>query len=298
MMGKVIGIDLGGTSIAGGVIDRDGKVYRETRGASCGHVGRDIVLERIREVIDELMDDDIEAIGLGTPGFVDVNEGKILSVSGNIKDWAYTNVRDELKKYYDLPIFIGNDANVAAICESWLGAGRDLDSFIMITLGTGVGGGIYSRESGIWYGHRYEGAEIGHTIMYPNGRKCSCGQHGCVEKYVSGNAIEQNYLDLTGRRIAGEEVFSRLGEDIDAKKAVDKFIDDLAILLITIKNTFDPEGVIIGGGVINSKEYWWNKVEETYRENCNSPGDLKILPAEHLNDAGMIGAARLAFLNL
>ncbi|MBS4535516.1 ROK family protein [Clostridium sp. D2Q-14] len=299
-MKKVIGIDLGGTKIYGGVIDENGKILKIAKRDSKAQEGRAVVLNGIYEVIEELMEgEQVYAIGLGSPGAIDVKEGKVLYIGGNIKDWPYTNIREELsKKFNDIPIFVENDANVAAICEEWVGAAKELDSFVMLTLGTGVGGGIYSKKSGMWYGKNYQGAELGHVILYPNGRVCNCGQKGCVEQYVSGNGIEKTYYEITGDMMKGKDIFKNIQEDENAKKAVEKYIEDLGMYLINIKNIFDPEGIVIGGGVINSMKYWWDKVIKYYEENCNNAGEIKIIPAEYLNDSGMIGAAKVAFDNL
>ena len=299
-MKKVIGIDLGGTSIYGGLIDQNGRILKKASRETEGQEGRETVIAHIVEVIKELMKGEtVQAIGLGSPGFIDVHEGKVLSIGGNINGWAYTDIRGELsKEIKDIPIFVENDANVAIICEEWLGAAKGLETSIMITLGTGVGGGIYSKQSGLWYGKNYKGAEIGHTILYPNGRKCSCGQRGCVEQYISGSAVENMYYELTGRNLKGKFIFENAGKDEVCNKIVKEFVENLGIFLISLKNIFDPEGIIIGGGVINSKEYWWDEVIKYYNKNCNSPEGTKILPAKFLNDAGMIGAAKVALDNI
>lgn len=297
-MKKVIGIDLGGTKILASIVDEGGNLERTRSVPSEGARGRDIVLKNIRGLIDELMTDEILAIGIGSPGFIDVDRGRVLFASDNIRGWTGTHVVDELKQYYDLPIFLANDANMAALCEAWMGSGRKLNSFVMLTLGTGVGGVIYSKEKGLWLGHRFEGGELGHSIIYPNGRECGCGQRGCADQYVSGKGIKRNYYDLTARELKAEEIFGRLEADRFAYEAVDKFIDDLVILLINIKNILDPQGVIIGGGVINSKEYWWEDMLERYSLRCNSKDRLEIVAAEYLNNSGVIGAGKMALMNL
>ena len=299
-MKKVIGVDLGGTSIYAGIVDESGKVLKKTSIDSGGQEGREVVIQRIKTIIEELLEfEDVQAIGLGSPGHINAKEGKVLSIGGNITNWAHTDIRGELKKYFrDIPIFVENDANVAVICEEWLGAAKGLDPVIMITLGTGVGGGIYSRELGIWYGKNYEGGELGHMILYPNGRKCNCGQKGCAEQYISGRAVENIYCEISGRKIKGEYIFENSTKDLSCKKIVEEFAENLGLYLISLKNIFDPEAINIGGGVINSREYWWDKVIKYYNENCNSTGDIKILPAKFLNDAGMIGAAKVALDNI
>ena len=298
-MKKVIGIDLGGTSIYGGLINEKGEIIKKASRATGSEGGRTIVLENIKEIIRELIEgEEVEAMGIGSPGFIDVKRGQVLSIGGNIKDWAGTKIKEELsKEFKGIPIFVENDANVAAICEGWLGSGKGLESFIMLTLGTGVGGAIFSEESKIWYGKNYQGAELGHTILYPNGRLCSCGQKGCVEQYISGNAIEKNYFELTGESLKGKNIFKNYTLDENCRKTVDKFTLDLGTYLISIKNIFDPAGMIIGGGVINSKEFWWRKMLDYYN-NCNNPEGTEIIPAKFLNDAGMIGAAKVALDNI
>ena len=170
-----------------------------------------------------------------------------------------------------------------------------MDSFVMLTLGTGVGGGIYSKKGGLVYGNQYEGGEIGHSILYPKGEKCVCGQCGCVEKYVSGRAIEDNYFKSTGIHLSAENIFRVMDVDPMARKTVDKFVEDLAIVLVTIKNIFDPGGIIIGGGVIYSKDYWWPSLIESYRKNVNSNLDLHIRASKYLNDSGIVGAGKLPY---
>ncbi|MCF6466796.1 ROK family protein [Clostridium sp. Cult2] len=299
-MNKVIGIDVGGTSIYGGLINEKGQIFKKTSEDTGSEGDKNIVLGRIKEIINELKEGEkVEAIGIGSPGFIDVKKGEVLTIGGNIMGWAGTKIKEELsKEFNNIPIFVENDANVAAICEEWIGAGKGLDSFIMLTLGTGVGGAIFSKKSGIWYGKNYQGAELGHTILYPNGRQCNCGQKGCVEQYISGSGIEKTYLELSGKRLKGKDIFNNCKNDENCKVTIDKFVEDLGTYLISIKNIFDPEGIIIGGGVINSKEFWWDKVLNYYNDNCNNPKGTKILPAKFLNDAGMIGAAKIALNNI
>ncbi len=296
-MRNVIGIDLGGTSILGGVINENGEIIKRAQRETGTGLGKIEVLNRISQVIGELLTGQVvEGIGIGTPGFIDSEAGKVLSIGGNIEDWAGTDIKGELSKIYnDLPIFVENDANVAGICESWIGAGKGLKTFVMITLGTGVGGAIHTSKEGIWHGHRYQGAELGHVILYPKGRPCNCGQNGCVERYISGRAVEELYKEKTGIEMKGREIFKNSINDKTSKELIDSFTENLAIYIVSLKNIFDPEGIIIGGGVINSKEYWWDKTINYYKAYSNNPDGMQILPAIYLNDAGMIGAAKVVF---
>lgn len=296
-MKKVIGIDLGGTSIVGGIINENGEILSKAQMETGKGVGSKEVLRRISLIVNELLDFDSEilGIGIGSPGFIDIVNGRVLSVGGNIESWQGTDIKAELNKMFpDIKICVGNDANVAGLCEGWIGAGKDFNSFIMITLGTGLGGAIYTNEVGIWYGHNYQGAELGHAILYPNGIKCVCGQKGCSERYISGTAIENSYYELSGNKKRGKEIFDLYFTDENAKNVIDKFADDLAIYISTLKNIFDPEGIIIGGGVINSKEYWWERMISHYEAYVNDSKGMKIVPAIYLNNSGVIGAGKLA----
>ena len=294
-MKKFIGIDLGGTSIKGGLINERGEILKTIEMDTGSGLGRTEVLSRISQAISELsIGQVVQGIGIGTPGFIDSKEGKVLSIGGNIDNWAGTDIKGELSKNFkDIPIFVENDANVAAICEGWIGAAKDLNSFLMITLGTGLGGAIYTSKEGIWHGHRYQGAELGHVILYPKGRPCICGQNGCAERYISGKAVEELYKEQTGVGMQGEYIFENSIDDEVSKKIINDFAENLAIYLVSLKNIFDPEGIIIGGGVINSKNYWWNKTLDYYKKYSNNPVGMRILPAKYLNHAGMIGAAKV-----
>ncbi len=299
-MKKAIGIDLGGTSIKGGIVDERGKILEKYEVETGKDVGAGEVLRRMGQVINKLLnhDEGIEAIGIGSPGFIDSVNGIVLRHGGNISNWAGTDIKGYFRN--QLPgkeIYVENDGNVAGICEAWYGAGRDFKSFIMLTIGTGLGGCIYTREQGVWRGHNFQGAELGHAILYPHGIRCTCGQRGCVERYVSGTAIEFLYNELTNNKKTSKEIFNCLEGDESARRVIEDFAHNLAIYISSIKNIFDPEGVIIGGGVINSRKYWWEKMIKTYNHHVNSPSGMDIVAAMFLNEAGIIGAAKLAFDN-
>lgn len=294
-MKKAIGIDLGGTEVLGGIIDLDGNIIKIARRSNSFSSGREETLDLIRQVIDELIEEGIIGIGIGSPGFIDSRQGKVLQVGGNIEGWANTNISERLKEVYrEYPIFIENDANLAAVCEGWIGAAENFQNFLMLTIGTGVGGAVFLENYGVLKGANYQGAEFGHTILYPSGRACNCGQAGCAEKYISGRAIEEIYEELSGKPKSGRDIFKNQNDKI-ARKVVEDFTKNLAVFLVTLKNIFDPEAIIIGGGVINSKKYWWNNFIINYKNLSNEPESMYIEPANFLNDSGMIGAGKLVF---
>lgn len=297
-MRKAIGIDLGGTSIYGGLISEEGEILKKVERVTPKD-SKKSVLEALALTIDELMEEGVVGIGIGSPGCIDSDRGRVLEVGGNIIDWANTDIRGELSKTFKgVDIFVENDANLAGLCEKWLGAGKNLENFVMLTLGTGVGGAIYTDKAGILKGYNFNGGEVGHAILYPRGRQCNCGQKGCVDMYLSGPGIETSYFEKTGQQTRARQVFMNSLEEKEALQVVERFSQDLAIYMTSIKNLFDPQGIIIGGGVINSREFWWDMVLEHYKKECNTPDSLDIVPASFLNDAGMIGAGRMVFLRI
>lgn len=289
---KVIGIDLGGTTIKGGLVDLEGNIIKKLNTDT--PKDSNSILEAIIYIIEDLSNgENILGIGLGTPGFIDSDRGQVLSYGGNVNDWEWTDIKGYLsERFPNQFIEIENDGNVAALCEKWLGSAEDFDSFIMLTLGTGLGGAIYTPKEGIWNGYEFQGGELGHAILYPKGKLCKCGQEGCVENYVSGTAIESGYKSLTGKHLKGEEIFKQYETDMDANKVIDNFSADLAIYLISLRNIFDPQGIVIGGGLINSSQYWWGKMMTEFKTRVNFQ-DIEIVPASYLNDSGIIGAAKM-----
>lgn len=291
-MKKVVGIDLGGTKISGSLITENGEILESYKVNTDAEKGRDTVIENIVKLIRKLSYSNAVAIGIGSPGFIDSENG-IITFAGNINGWTGTNLKKELENYFKIPVFVENDANIALICEKWMGAGKDYDDLVMITLGTGLGGAVYNRGR-LLYGSNFQGAELGHMILYPQGNKCTCGQKGCAEAYCSGNAIAREYEKLTNKKICSEEVLKRVDFDKYAKKVLEDFTFNLAYYLTSLRNIFDPQAIIIGGGVINAKDLWWDNVINKFKQVCNKYENIKILPAEFLNDAGMIGAGKIA----
>ena len=293
-MDKVIGIDLGGTKINACLINKDGEILQRSNTKTQASLGRDVVLKNIKKVIYDLDFTKAKAIGIGTPGFIDSKNG-IVNFSGNIEGWTGLNLKEAIEEYVNIPVFIENDANIALLAEKWLGAGKTYKDIVMVTLGTGVGGAVYKEGYGLLLGSHFQGAELGHIILYPGGNYCTCGQYGCVEAYCSGAAISKHYEKLTGKKLSGEDILKNTNKDPAANKVLDSFQNDLAYFLTTLRNIFDSEAIIIGGGVINSKDIWWNGVLNRFDKICNRPDSIDIIPARFLNDSGVIGAGKIAF---
>lgn len=293
-MDKVIGIDLGGTKINACLINEKGEIIQRSAVETEAKKGRDVVLNNIQKSIEALDYNDVLAIGIGTPGFIDAKNG-IVTFSGNIEGWTGLNLKNAVEEFVDIPVFVENDANIALLAEKWIGAGKNYKDIVMITLGTGVGGAIYNEKSGLLSGSNFQGAELGHIILHPGGDYCTCGQHGCVEAYCAGTAISKNYEKLTGKLLSGEKILKISSQDVDARKVLENYQSNLAYFLTSLRNIFDPEVIIIGGGVIHSKDIWWDGMIEKFDKTCNNTENIDVVAAKFLNDAGVIGAGKIAF---
>ena len=296
-MTKIIGIDIGGTKINAGVIDKSGKIMEKITLETESVKGRDTILNKVFNIIERFQEDHtISAIGVGSPGFINSDKGIVEYVVNTMIDWKGTNIKKEIEDRFSIPTVVDKDSNLAAIGEMWLGAAKNLDSFIMITLGTGVGGSYYDSRFGTLRGHHWRAGEIGHTILYPEGTRCGCGQKGCAEQYISGTAIERMYKEKYGEELKGFEIFKRGYEgDIKSKVILDEFLKNGSIFLTSLTNFADPEAIIISGGLIDSKAYWLEGLIKQFKERLNGNINPEVIPAQLSNDAGMMGAAKIAY---
>ena len=293
-MDKVIGIDLGGTKINACLINKNGDILQRSNVETQAKRGKDTVLSNIKKSIMKLDYKDAIAIGIGTPGFIDAENG-IITFAGNIEGWTGLNLKHAVEEFVDIPVFVENDENIALLAEKWLGTGKNYEDIVMVTLGTGVGGAVYNEKSGLLSGSHFQGAELGHIILHPGGDYCTCGQYGCVEAYCAGSALVKAYEKLTGQVLSGEDILKNVSKDLAAQKVLENYQADLAYFLTSLRNIFDPSAIIIGGGVINSKEIWWDGMIEKFKEVCNKTESIDILPAKFLNDSCVIGAGKIAF---
>ena len=293
-MGKVIGIDIGGTKINACLIDDKGEILERKEVPTNANRGREVVLENIKSAIYDLSYKEAIAVGIGTPGFIDSENG-IVTFAGNIKGWTGLNLKEAVEEFVDVPVFVENDANIALIAEKWIGSCKDYDNVVMITLGTGLGGAIYTKEAGLLSGSHFQGAELGHMILHAGGDPCTCGQKGCAESYCAGTALTKGYKKLTGKELSGQAIFDLVETDNDARKVLEDYQSDLGYLLTSLRNIFDPDVIVVGGGVIHAKDVFWDGMVSKYQEYCNKPSEVDIIPAKFLNNAGVIGAAKIAF---
>jgi glucokinase len=306
----VIGVDLGGTNLRTALLSSEGHILdkrkEETRASDGWHkvVGRLVEnIQRQREfAVQQGLD--VSAVGVGAPGVIQVDKGIVVK-SPNFPDWNNLPLKSELEHQLKIPVFIENDANAAALGEQWRGAGNGIKSMILLTLGTGVGGGII-LDNQIWRGADGMAGEIGHMTLIPDGRKCGCGNNGCLEMYASARGIVQSYseelvnagaADSAAKSLTSIQIYQAAREGNPSARRAMKFMGSmLGIGIANLINIFNPEMIVIGGGVKDAWELFIPSAhEEIMRRAFQIPAErTQVLPSQLGDDAGMVGAAAAA----
>ncbi|MEQ9619274.1 MAG: ROK family protein [Deltaproteobacteria bacterium] len=310
---RVIGIDVGGTNLRGALVDQNGKILRREKIASEAHDGIEAVVENLVGLINKLSEGESPAgVGFGIPAIIDSKNG-VITQAPNISKAENYPIRDVLKrKLGEGPlVIVENDANCAAVGEWWLGAGKEVGSLVMLTLGTGVGGGII-LDGKLWRGADGMGGEIGHTKIYPDGAKCNCENYGCLEIYSSASAIRRMVGDILEdpkvetvltEEVKGidpgriPEVVSKaaLGGDEASLGIWDEFGKALGIGIANVVNILNVEMVVIGGGVSQGWEMFIDRTRsELKKRGLKAPAErVRIMRSVLGDDEGIIGAAYL-----
>jgi glucokinase len=310
---ETIGVDLGGTKMAVGVVDSDQKVLYQGREPSTGLSEEKLVEELARELQEaKNARPDVLAAGLGIPATIDHDRGlAIHAVNLTITD---VPIRDLMQERIGLPVFVDNDANVAALAEHLYGAGRGAQNVVLLTIGTGIGGGLILNGE-VYRGSTGAAAELGHIVIEENGPKCqgNCPNHGCVEALASGTAIAK-----AGKEVAERDPDSRLGKaladgpitgrtvtelalsgDEPAREVVAHAGHHIGVALSSLANIFDPDVFVIGGGVSVVGDLLLDPAREELRSRALPPQNERPVKLAELGpDAGMIGAAAMALIEL
>jgi len=310
-----VGIDLGGTNIKMGLFDSQLKLVHKTSVSTQADMGPEIVIDKMVETVEKLLGaggvslEDVTAVGIGTPGPANYSEGVIIK-STNMPKFKNVPICRILNEKLGKPIVFDNDANVACWGEYAVGAGKGVKDMVFFTLGTGIGGGIISNGE-LVHGCAENAAELGHMIIYPDGRACNCGQKGCVEAYASADstarraaeAIEggaesslKKVLDEKGR-ITSKDVYQHLATgDKLAKEITDDTAKALAITCINMLHTTEPKRIVFAGGMIAAGEALLNRIQDYFDEQIWTlkKEAVEICFATLGEDAGIIGAAALA----
>ena len=315
-----LGIDLGGTNIAAGVVNGDYKIIKKGSVPTlASRDGEEIVKDMAslcKRIVSEcgLTVDDIEYAGIATPGTANSKTG-VVEYANNLPFWKFP-IADLLKKHLGVKkVLIENDANAAAKAEAIAGAAKGTDYSVMITLGTGLGGGIVLNGQ-VYSGFNFAGAELGHIVIEKDGKQCTCGRRGCWETYSSATGLTnmtkehlikareqgrhtmiEEMIDGNLNNVNARVAFSAMkqGDEV-GKEIVDEYISYLAAGVANIINIFQPNVLSIGGGVCNERDYLLKPLvekvfKETYTKGKDNQTEIKI--AELGNDAGIVGAAVL-----
>lgn len=311
-----IGVDLGGTNIKIGIVSQSGKIVLTTSLKTDAHLGPKMVIKNIKNGITEILKGNkykISGIGIGAPGIVSTKKG-IVQNPPNLPGWDEIALGSIIKKQFGIKVNVENDANAAAIGELIFGAGKKYGSFVMVTLGTGVGGGIV-YDNKIFRGEIGGAGEIGHVCIDPNGPKCNCGSTGCIEAYAGNHYIKEavrkelkNHpsskiweliegdLEKVSPRII--QLAAELG-DVYAKEIIHDLGVKLGVAFSSISNVLDISTFIIGGGVAGFGKPLLTTIKTTMIARVLTPlkHRITIVPAKLKNEAGILGASALVFYN-
>lgn len=306
-----IGIDLGGTFIKGAICNELGEILTSDSIDTQVHKGNLKIVENICMLSRFLCQkiniklSDCVGLGIGVPGMIDTTNGNII-FAGNL-NFDNFPLKEKLEKELKIKVVVANDANVAALGESKFGASTKFSDSVLVTLGTGVGGGIIINNQ-IFAGNRYAGAEIGHMIICANGNPCTCGLNGCFEAYASATALvkltkDEMQKNLSSKlweigldNIDGASAFKYAKIDETANCIVNTYLDNLSIGLVNIANVFRPQAILLGGGISNEGENLLTPLRERlskmiFAGDKGPKVELKI--ASLKNKAGVLGACAL-----
>lgn len=306
---SVVGIDLGGTTINGAILDYEGNLIFTHTIDTKSELGEQIVLKRIIKIINyvikksKVSDNNIKGIGIGVPGPLDIKKGIIIS-NTNLP-FRNFNIVKPIKDYFKVPVYLDNDANVGAIGEYKFGSGRGSKNMIFITISTGVGGGAILNGN-IYRGKSSNALEIGHMTLKKDGPMCNCGNFGCVEALASGTAIAKKArTELKNGKVSSLKKLNKISAynvfqeakngDRLARQIVGEALEYIGICVSNMITIFDPDIIVIGGGVSKAGDIVFNKINKVIKERCFGAigKNTKVTKASLLDNSGVIGAASL-----
>ena len=314
-----VGIDLGGTNIVFGLVTPKGELLHHFSHPTEGHLGPDRVMQNILEGIEKIMESGVggrvNGIGLGSPGAIDTERGLVIECAPNIPDWTGRQIREPIVERFSLPTFVDNDAKMAVIGEAVFGAGTGHQHIFVVTLGTGIGGGVVLNGR-IHRGAFFCAGEIGHAAVQIDGRRCVCGKDGHLEAYASATGIQgmaREHLDQ-GRKSILTEMAGDDPNGLSAKMVLDAARDGdelslevvnlaahyLGMALAYFAMVFDPHLMVVSGGIALAGDILFEPMNRAYSRYLfyQSIRQAPIVPAKMGFEAGMVGAAAMAMIEL
>ncbi len=301
-MNYVLGIDIGGTKVAIGLVGEDGVLYHHAKMPTDIEANPEDVIHRLFGKINSLIEgsgihfERVLGIGIGAPGPLDSKKG-LITCPPNLPKWHNVDIVHLFKEEYQVPVLLENDCNAATLAEKWIGAAQQNEDFIYLTISTGIGAGIYSDNRLISGGSGNAG-DVGHMMIDPSYGTCTCGQKGCWEWIASGTGIARQGSELLGRNVTSEEVFSLYNQgDQSIQEMVDSIFTVISAGCTNLINAFDPEKIVIGGGVSKVGDPLFNAIETYVQRFALSPSgrETRIVSSGLDQHAGTIGAAALLF---
>ncbi|QZT37597.1 ROK family protein [Halosquirtibacter xylanolyticus] len=300
-----IGVDLGGTFIKFALVDQEGNKITDGITATQTEKGCEVVINNIIASIDEMLRFDpnitssVIGIGIGTPGIVE--NGVVIGGAENLPNWFDLSLAEKLEKRFSLPVFIDNDANLMGLGEVGFGAAKSSSDIVFLTVGTGIGGAMYLNGQ-LYSGYRNRGGELGHMIIKSDGVDCECGAKGCLEAYASTTALVKDYVSHCDHgdkgAVDGKYIIAKYkSNDSLAQDVMNRHWDYLGDGIVGIINLFAPQKVVIGGGISEAGEFYFEALRQKVANKVMSETSqfTEIVPAELGNAAGIFGAVSLVF---
>jgi len=312
-----IGIDVGGTKIAAGIVNQDGTILHRHVSRTHAEQPPPVVISAIEETFRELLSaadltaDDIEAVGVGFPGNINRQEGVVLACS-NLPDWDNYSLRDELSNRLGVRVILDNDTNMGVMGEHRFGAGRGASNLCYLTISTGLGMGMI-LDNRLYRGHIGSAGEVGHVVIEPNGPLCGCGKRGCLMAYASGIAVSRmayekinagaetklaELIPADGHRFPTEVVLEAAeAGDAVAEEILRTAARYLGLALSIAVQILNPERIVVGGGLTRIGPRLWDVAEATMREHTQPQlwDSVRVVPWELGDNLGVLGAAAIVF---
>ena len=283
---SVLAIDVGGTAIKIGIFGQDGVLRETLERTTDGSRGPEALVEQLCGIVREFPE--TERVGLSCTGQIDAQTGRVVFATQALPGFSGFSLRGTLAERIPVPVAVDNDVNCAAIGEARYGAGRGCQNFLCLTFGTGVGGAVWA-DGRLYRGFCGIAGEVGHIVTHGGGKPCVCGNRGCYEMYGSTRALCERVRRVTGQALNGREIFQRF-EDETVRREIDGWIDEIVLGLASLTHAFNPQVLILGGGILKEDYVFEQLKERAPRAMIPSFRGVELRRAELGNNAGLYGA--------